>query len=216
MKWLNKLIGSKTFQQVEVEQLCDLALIHQPDVNFAYFKRPVDDDVDLYTRHLIQQSFKGINTVVTSVSVAALVTDQLNAVGLFSSGKVKLTRDIIEITLSFLGVTQASHVRLMLKVVSDDACRKFHTDAYDMRLLSTYVGKGTEWIADQYVNRNEMMTGSNEDIIKDFTQVRSMQPFEVAILKGEISLRPKGKGIVHRSPPVQYAGEKRLLLRIDC
>jgi len=215
MKWLNELVRSKTFQEVEVEQLYDLALIHQSDVNFVYFKRSVDDDVDLYARHLVQQSFKGINTVVTSASVAALVTDQLNALGLFSSGKVKLTRDIIEITLSFLQVTQASHVRLILKVVSDDACRKFHTDAYDLRLLCTYVGKGTEWIEDKYVNRKKIKNGSNEDIIKDFTQIQSMQPFEVAILKGEIMSRPKGKGIVHRSPPIQHAGEKRLLLRID-
>lgn len=215
MKWLNELIRSKTFQQVEVEQLYDLALIHQPDVNFVYFKRPVDDEIDLYARHLIQESFQGINTVVSSASVAGIVTDHLNAIGLFSSGKVKLTRDIIEITLSFLPVTQASNVRLILKILSDDACRKFHTDAYDLRLLCTYVGKGTEWIEDQYLNRKKIRTGANEDIINDFTQVQSMQPFEVAILKGEISSRPKGKGIVHRSPPIQHAGEKRLLLRID-
>jgi len=215
MKWLNELMGSKTFQQTEVERLYDLALIHQSNVNFVYFKRRVDDDIDLYARHLIQQAFKGINTVVTSASVAALVTDQLNAVGLFSSGKVKLTHDIIEITLSFLQVTQAAHVRLILKVVSNDACSKFHTDAYDLRLLCTYVGKGTEWIEDKYVNRKLIMIGENEDIIKDFTQVQSTQPFEVAILKGEINARPKGKGIVHRSPPIQDDGEKRLLLRID-
>jgi len=215
MKWLTELIGAKSFQQVEVDELYDLALIHQPDLNFVYFKRPVDDEMDLYARHLSQESFSGINTVVSSSSVASVVTDQLNAVGLFSSGKVKFTRDIIEITLSFLQVTQASHVRLILKVLSDDACLKFHTDAYDLRLLCTYVGKGTEWIADKYVNRKKIRMGENEDIIKDFTQVQCMQPFEVAILKGEIPSRPKGKGIVHRSPPIQHAGEKRLLLRID-
>lgn len=215
MKWLSELIGSKTFQQVEVEQLYDLSLIHQPDVNFVYFKRTVDNDIDFFARTLILGSFKGINAVVNSTSIEDVVTDHLNAFGLFTTGKVKLTRDIIEITQSFVRLTNAPQVRLILKVVSDDACRKFHTDAYDLRLLCTYVGKGTEWIEDQYVNRKKIMIGENEDIINDFTQVQSMQPFEVAILKGEINARPKGKGIVHRSPPIQYAGEKRLLLRID-
>jgi hypothetical protein len=215
MKWLSEFIQQKHFKQLQVEHLVDLSLINQPDINLVYFKRAVDDDITLFAQNLIEQSFKGINAVVDSESVDTLVTEQLNSMGLFTVGKVKFAQDLVEITRTFLRVTNAYHVRLILKVISDNACRKFHTDAYDLRLLCTYVGKGTEWIEDKYVNRSKIKVGSNEDIIKDFSQVKSTQPFEVAILKGEIPARPKIKGIVHRSPPIEQVGEKRLLLRID-
>jgi hypothetical protein len=106
-------------------------------------------------------------------------------------------------------------VHLYLKVVSNDACSKFHTDLYDLRLLCTYMGKGTEWVEEQYVNRKMLMKGENHQIIKDKTKVQTMEPFEVGILKGEASAKNKNRGIVHRSPPISQSGEKRLLLRLD-
>jgi hypothetical protein len=215
MKWLNGLIGKKHFRQLEVDQLFDLSLIRQQDVNLVYFKRPVDEDIEVFAHSLIQGPFKGINTVVNSTSIANVVTDHLNAFGLYTSGKVKLTHDIIKIAQSFFTTTGTDQARLILKVVSDDACRKFHTDAYDLRLLCTYVGRGTEWIEDQYVNRGRLVTGSNAEIIRDYSRIQVMQPFEVAVLKGEISSRSECKGIVHRSPPIEVRNEKRLLLRLD-
>ena len=215
MKWFSELIGKKKFRQLEVDQLFDLSLIRQPDVNLVCFKRPVDDDIEIFVRSLIQQSFHGINTSVHSASVANLIHEQLDPFGLYTPGKMKLAQDILKITQAFFSVVQTDRAKLILKIVADDACRKFHTDAYDLRLLCTYVGKGTEWIEDQYVNRKKLASGTNEEIIKDSSRIQRMQPFEVAVLKGEISSRPKCKGIVHRSPPIQYTGEKRLILRID-
>jgi hypothetical protein len=215
MKWLHELIGKKQFRQLEVDQLVDLSLIRQPDVNLVYFKRPVDTDIEIFARLLIQQSFLGIHAVVTSETLDGVVTDHVNAFGLYTSGKVKFTQDVIKIAQSFFTVTETDQARLILKVVADDACRKFHTDAYDLRLLCTYVGTGTEWIEDQYVNRKKLISGSNTEIIKDRSRIQVMQPFEVAILKGEISSRPQCKGIVHRSPSIQLLNAKRLLLRLD-
>lgn len=215
MKWLSELIGKKYFRQLEVEQLSDLSLIHQPDVNLTYFKRPLDEDLEIFAQLLIQNAFKGINTVIRVDSLANVITDHLNAFGLYTPGKVKLTQDVIRLSQTFFTITGTDQARLILKVVTDDACRKFHTDAYDLRLLCTYVGKSTEWIADEYVNRKKLISGSNNEIIKDFACIQTMQPFEVAVLKGEISSRPECKGIVHRSPPIELSNEKRLLLRLD-
>lgn len=215
MKWLNELIGRKQFQQLEVDQLLDLSLIHQDNVNFVFLKRPVDDNIELFGRYLIQSGFKGINEAVNSRTVTDLISNRLNDEGFHSVGKLKLIQDIVKITQLFLHVTHAEQIRLILKVVGDDACRKFHTDGYDLRLLCTYLGKGTEWIEDRYVNRRKLVAGSNEEIIKDPSKIKHTDPFEVAILKGEVQSRPYQKGIVHRSPPVQQTGEKRLLLRLD-
>lgn len=215
MNWLTKLVPVKHFCQTEVTELDDLAAIHRSNVNFVYCKRPVDDDIDLFARYLISKDFKDINEVVNSENLSGVVNRRLESSDFPSVGKGKLAHDVVQIALSFFQITQASHLRLILKVVADDACRKFHTDAYDLRLLCTYTGKGTEWVSDRYVNRRKLFSGSNEEIIRDFSKVRSTDPFEVAILKGEIDSQPERKGIVHRSPPIQQQAGKRLLLRLD-
>ncbi|HTJ48770.1 MAG TPA: DUF1826 domain-containing protein [Cyclobacteriaceae bacterium] len=214
-KWLNELVGKKQIHQVEVDDLNSLAQIHREDVNLAYFKREVDDDIESFARHLIQCGFKGISERVSRETISSIVNDKLNEAGLYTIGKVKLIQDISRIARIFFTITQSHQIKLILKVVGDDACRKFHTDAYDLRVLCTYVGSGTEWIADQFVNRRKLVSGTNEEIIRDFSKVQQTEPFEIAILKGEVKSKPNGKGIVHRSPPIQHIGGKRLLLRLD-
>jgi len=49
----------------------------------------------------------------------------------------------------------------------------------------------------------------------NWNAIRQTKPFDVAFLKGENLLYPNGKGIVHRSPPIEESEEKRILLRID-
>ncbi len=215
MKWLTELIKNKHAQQLEVNQLVDLSLIHGPDVNLVYLRRPVENDVADFARLLIQNSFKGINAVVSTESLIEVVTEHLSSLAVHSHGKEKFMQDVVELVQSFFLVTGANELRLILKIIADDACRKFHTDAYYLRLLCTYIGSGTEWIKDQHVNRNKLLGGTNEEIIKDTSRIQTMQSFEVAVLKGEPSYHPNCKGIVHRSPLIAHQSEKRLLLRLD-
>lgn len=215
ISWVKKIIGGKEFRQMQVNELANLSLIHEPDVNLVYYKRSPDEEIDQCVKSLMMHSFKGINAMISRQTLDGVVMDHLNSVELETTGKIKIEKDIIEIASMFFKITGASSLRLILKVITDDACRKFHTDAYDLRLLCTYSGKGTEWINDRFVDRKQLRVGKNEDIIKDASKIRCMEPFEVAILKGEVPSRPKDKGIVHRSPPLQNIGEKRLLLRLD-
>ena len=197
------------------QSLDELSGIGKPYTNLAYYKRPVDEDIHLFVKTLIDRDFRGFDAVVSSHSIKEVVANELDKVAVHTSGKIGLAEDIANLTQLFLSITRQEHTHLYLKLVSDDACRKFHTDRYDLRLLCTYVGAGTEWIEDRYVNRNKLVGGDNESIIKDASKIKTMQPFEVGILKGEASLQNKGKGIVHRSPPIQHKNEKRLLLRLD-
>lgn len=215
MSWIEAITGTKYFRQLEVNQLEGLTAVNQEDVNLVYWKRAIDRDVDEFVSLLVAREFTGINAAVTSSSLNDVVLDQMNDMPLFTPGKIKFVRDIITLTTCFMKITESPQVRLILKIVADDACRKFHTDGYHLRLLCTYAGKGTEWIADRYVNRSKLIKGSNEQIIRDFNRVQSLEPFDVAILKGEVRAYPNRKGIVHRSPPIERMGEKRLLLRID-
>jgi hypothetical protein len=200
---------------LEVNSLDELSGILSEDINFTHYVRPIDENIHLFARILIAANFKGIDVMVSNSSVKQLIANHLDKSGIHTIGKVALVEDIVTLTHAFLLIIQQEHVRLHLKIVSDDAGRKFHTDRYDLRLLCTYVGAGTEWIDNQYVNRAKLVGGDNDSIIKDPSKIKTMQSFEVGILKGEASEINKGKGIVHRSPSIEQNNESRLLLRLD-
>jgi Protein of unknown function (DUF1826) len=102
-----------------------------------------------------------------------------------------------------------------LKTVVNDACRKFHIDGYDLRLLCSYAVPGTEWTYNDNVNRKHLGLGENEQIIKDWSYINQLKSYDVAILKGELPNQRTGKGVVHRSPEIEQQQKKRLVLRID-
>lgn len=199
----------------QAESVEGLADIQKTDINLVYWKRPVNEDIFLYAKALLEHPFKGINTIVSTSTVRAVITEQLDHTKLHYAGKSMLADDIAQLSRMFMKIIKEDAVKLYLKVVDNDACSKFHTDRYDLRLLCTYIGCGTEWVEEPYVNRSMLMRGENSDIVTDASKVQMMQPFEVGILKGEASASNKNKGIVHRSPPVRSESDKRLLLRLD-
>lgn len=202
-------------KSTQVENLHALSSIQSEEINFAYLKRSIDDEIVRYANLLVEHSFEGLHKAVTRENVKEVISEQLDNYQWYLMGKCLLTEDIAKLTITFMDIIKEDVVQLHLKVVGDDACSKFHTDRYDLRLLCTYLGKGTEWIEDTYVNRSKLMNGENHQIIKNESKVQHMQPFEVGVLKGEGSSKNKNKGIVHRSPQISHAGEKRLVLRLD-
>ncbi len=123
--------------------------------------------------------------------------------------------DIYLLSNDFLSLSETKSGTIVLKVISNDACTKFHTDGYSLRLFTTYFGRGTEWLPEKATNRRGLGK-SNELIVKDVSQVQQMDTFEVGILKGELPNMPNPTyGIVHRSPEISKLGEKRIILRVD-
>jgi hypothetical protein len=214
LDWVDKWLRRPTMHQCEVSEIAELKQIHDAQVNLVYLRRSVDEDVELYIRHLLLEGFPALSVPLNRHEVGQVVHRHLSGTGHFAVGKSKLEKDIVQLTQQFMDLVRADCVRLVLKVVEDDACRKFHTDAYDLRLLCTYFGKGTEWLPDAFVNRDKLVGGTNDEIVRNWKQVQALHAFDVAILKGEPASRPTG-GIVHRSPPIERAGEKRFLLRLD-
>lgn len=86
-----------------------------------------------------------------------------------------------------------------LEYVTDDACRKFHKDDTDFRLITTYSGRGTQW----RVERAGEEPGP----------IHEMKPHEMAMLLGQrCSLE---NCVLHRSPPIEGSGQARLVLVLD-
>ncbi len=93
-------------------------------------------------------------------------------------------------------------------------CQRFHTDFNYLRLLCTYKGPATLWLPEKGADRMAHYSGKdNDSIVKNSDLIQQANTGDVLVLKG--GMYPNAKAIIHRSPPIQTQGQKRLLLRID-
>jgi hypothetical protein len=116
----------------------------------------------------------------------------------------------------FAGVERKMTVRIKLEVEREDRCRYFHTDRVGLRLLCTYLGPGTEWVPDDFVERAALGGGDNAAIVPDPRRVERLAPFWVGLFKGDLHPDCLGSGCIHRSPPIGHSrNTARILLTID-
>lgn len=120
--------------------------------------------------------------------------------------------------------TRVSHIKASLGPVLDDQCRKLHVDWVLLRMLTTYIGPGTEWLPDVAVNREHVGASSccpsdaNRAIMRDPHALRRATAGEVLLMKGEAWPGNSGRGLVHRSPPIEGTSQevpvRRLVLTL--
>jgi hypothetical protein len=128
-----------------------------------------------------------------------------------------LVADVSMLLGYFVAVARTGRCGLFFGVIRDDQCRKFHVDAVAMRIVTTYVGPGTEWLSDDVVDRAalarliECRSNANVAILRDPSRVRCAQAGDLLVLKGSRDPNAGGRGAVHRSPPLRER-EVRLVL----
>ncbi|MEM8827504.1 MAG: DUF1826 domain-containing protein, partial [Pseudomonadota bacterium] len=110
----------------------------------------------------------------------------------------ELKADICGLAADFAATMSVTSVRVKLKAVTTNACCKVHSDFTDVRLISTYAGHGTDYVADP----------------REPDRLSRMSTEWIGLFKG----RAYGDGhpvCLHRSPPIEGTGEARLVLVID-
>jgi hypothetical protein len=128
-------------------------------------------------------------------------------------------RDIERLVAVIAQVGAARALRLTFGSVAHDKCRKFHCDMLRYRLVTTYAGPGTEWVADEDIDRDALAKlipcaeTSNRLVVRHPRCVNRARAGDVILMKG--ARRPGGAGAVHRSPPIEATGERRLFLAIS-
>lgn len=189
--------------------------IYQTDVNLAVWQRELSNSVKKNCLSLLaDRHFTGCRIVLTADKVDSL-DDAMPELLRYPD----LRRDIQLLADMFLTLFGLERIGLRLTPLKGSMCPKFHVDRVPCRLITTYVGRGTEWLPHHEVDRSKLGAGSNgmsdsvSGIISGEDCIQTLASGEVALLKGEMWEGNEGAGVVHRSPLV--APEDRLLLTFD-
>lgn len=138
-----------------------------------------------------------------------------------AAGATLLAGDIEALARRFARITGELEIVASLAIVHTDKCRKFHADYKPLRLLCSYIGPGTEWVDDADVDRAHLAQEvdtvelANARIVPRSSRIQRAKPGDAVILKGELHPGNDGRGAVHRSPPIQATGDRRLVLTLD-
>lgn len=127
-----------------------------------------------------------------------------------------LVDDIATIAEAIAFLFDTDTVGIRLRLLTAAMCPRFHCDNLPVRLVTTYVGPGSEWLPENAINRAGLgaPTPDRPEIINNPNAIQRLQAGDIALLKGSGWVGCEEHGLVHRSPSLE-AGQKRLLLTID-
>lgn len=183
-----------------------------PDADVFHAIRDDDCSLAIWRREplsLLEERLTGaIKDIRFETSLATLPQDVRSALSQAGYGKASdwsdLTDDICILATHYCDVVRCDRFELRLEIVTGDACRKFHADFVTARLITTYLGEGTQWLEADDVSR-----------VAEGLEPRTMRALstgDVGIFKGKLATKHPA---IHRSPPIGSSGAKRLLLVLN-
>lgn len=212
---------SNTVRQVQraatANQPTVLTDIYRADINIAIWQRSLIDALAqevkqiLITKPALQASF-----TVTPDNAYTAIHDTL---GSFPSTSA-LAEDIARLVDMFCCLFDLQRAGLRLTSLDHAMCPRFHVDQVPCRLVTTYQGMATQWLAHHAVNRSKLGAGNQgkpdeqSGLFDQSSDIQQLTQGDVALLKGERWEGNENAGLVHRSPLVR-SGQNRLLMTLD-
>jgi Protein of unknown function (DUF1826) len=135
-----------------------------------------------------------------------------------SPARAFLAQDLRSLLRRFRVLTGAGPIKISFGAVTGDQCRKFHADYQRLRLITTYLGPGTEWLPEQAVRRDALVeppacsATANQLIVRDPSLVRRAHAGDVLLLRGHDGVTGAALPAVHRSPPIEASRKVRVVL----
>ena len=193
-----------------------LPQIYEKDINIAIWQRKHSASFNRSVDQLLKlHSEFSFSLMTNSRRTRASVRDSLP-----KNYRGPLADDVTELVDMFCCLFDLTRVGLRLEVLEQAMCPRFHVDMVPCRLVTTYAGPATEWLADEDVDRTKLGEGSrgladdSSGLYGDPKDIKILTCGDVALLKGGAWVGNEGSELVHRSPSVA-SGERRLLLTID-
>jgi len=208
---------AKRRQAVAGEQLDVLADIYQEDVNISVWERKLPEALSNAAEQLLfERPMLQISRSVSPDNAYDILIDSLDA----AAEPAALAADIAELAGMFCCLFDLKCAGLRLTALGHAMCPRFHVDRVPCRLVTTYLGRATQWLAHDRVDRSKLGSGSGgrpdeqSGLFSGADDVRQIRQGAVALLKGESWAGNEEAGLVHRSPQIN-AGARRLLLTLD-
>ncbi len=201
------------------EAIADLADIYHPDVNLCIVERSIAKELETFVKDLLASG--------TELSlVEHLTLKSFDFYGLLPQlahlpGHQAFCADIATLSALYADLFGLQGIGLRLRTLDKPMCPKFHVDAVTCRLVCTYGGIGTEWLADSDVNRAKLGVGSGglsdaeSGLLLREDAIQTMPANAIGLIKGCAWEGNELHGAVHRSPQVTSASPRRLLLTLD-
>lgn len=197
---------------IERSERIGLTHILRPEINLAVWQRRVPAAISIWlSRIRAEDLLRGSRDIDRSLPVEDVAATLLSNLPVndpvAEDGMTALAHDATELAAFFVQLSGSSSVRLRLDWVTEQQCPRIHADRVPMRLLCTYRGPGTEWIAND-------VTLASPDVEPPKSMLNRFGAGDVAIMKGSLSGGSVGP-LRHRSPPLECPAEWRLLLTLD-
>lgn len=179
-----------------------LGVIHHSGVAAVIWRRSLDPALRRWLERLDPAHLPRTRVIAHRDDVREVLTEACDGSGTPDGPERRLfIDDAVELSNAFASEMRTRHLRLRLDVVTTNACRKFHVDRVAARLICTYLGPGTQY----------GVSTDGEDPKRIFT-VATGAPI---LLRGALWRGAPRSGLLHRSPPIENAGETRLVLVLD-
>lgn len=183
---------------------CVLADIRRSDINLTVWQRgtapAVPDEAMLAT-------IDDVGVTMPAGHVATALPAMLRKAGYPRALYRELGGDIAMLAQHVAAIAGCDTVAIRLEIVETDACKRFHSDYVTARLISSYAGRGTQWLPD--ADAAALRNGADPARLT----LRELGTGDVAMFKGR--QWSKNGAIIHRSPPIAGTGQRRLVLVID-
>ena len=194
-----------------------LSEIHKKNVNISIWERKLNNKIIEAGKTILDNNPKiEFSEVVKPKNVLNMLKKELvhSKEGLF------LFNDISKLVKLFCELFDEDHAWLRIDAITKPMCPRFHTDYVRCRLVTTYVGPGTQWLPHHLVNRSKLGHGNQgqpddkSGLFQKNVKIEQLDIGHVALLKGESWDGNNGSGLVHRSPHSENE-YKRLYVTID-
>jgi hypothetical protein len=190
-----------------IETLEEADRILEAETSLVLWPRVLDGSISSWLDSVLRNHEPTGRVLVTPKVVGRALRQITDEAGIPDSPESRwLLGDVADLVGLFARVSGWAMVDLRVETITHDACWRFHRDVVPFRLVTTYHGRGTQWVD----SRDE--EGALRDQ-KDYAgPLNELTPGQVALFKGSLSARG---GIVHRSPPMAGTGRARLFVCLN-
>jgi hypothetical protein len=198
-----------------VDRICDLSALFDPGVNVAVYRRASG-------RALLADA-RGAAAMLNSSRLMLSVSPTsagLRQVKEHLATLPTLAGDVASSIELLADLTGAQQIGVRLAYLESPMCPRLHVDRVTLRLVTTYLGEGTEYVASEDVDRawlGHAARGTPDEVsgvLRPGASIQRAEQGNVVVLKGEAWPGNKGRGAVHRSPWAS-ALAPRVVLTLD-